>query len=610
MGRASPLRGSGLTLHGSAEPSGSRVAGVLTGRRVVVAVLLLLLVSVLVFAWQAFRAAGALFDARSRATSVELALTNGDFDAATVQLEEMRRDTGRAAGATDGILWDLGRHLPAVGETVGAVQTTAAVLHRVTTDNAPIAVRLSEAVTQGSLRPKDGRIDLAAIGVLTTDVREAAASIQEQEERLAAVDRDEVLFPFDQVVRELSGQVERAAGAARATDTAFALLPQMLGAQGPRTYLLMIQNTAEIRSTGGIPGSVAVLHADKGHVRMGFQGSARDVAVARPVRGMSESAIQVYGDTVHTDFRDITFNPDFPEVAATAARMLELRQGTRVDGVVSVDPVVLALMLRGTGPVPVTANGATVQLTHANAVAALLNTAYQVLPTQDQQDEFFEESARALFDTILAGTGNERVTITGMATGAAQHRVRVWSRHESEQARLAGTAVAGALPDSKDQPHVGLYLNDATAGKPEFYLDYQPSLSARRCLPDGRQELQASVALVSTMPKDHQRLSFWITGTGQYAPKGTIAFNLRVYSPKGGTITEVRRGEEVLSVTSDRHEDHQVAVVPMRLEPGERVVVRATVRTAAGQTGRPVLDMTPGIRLQDNGVEVTSACEE
>lgn len=32
--------------------------------------------------------------------------------------------------------------------------------------------------------------------------------------------------------------------------------------------------------------------------------------------------------------------------------------------------------------------------------------------------------------------------------------------------------------------------------------------------------------------------------------------------------------------------------------------------TAESQTGRPVLDVTPGIRLQDNGVEVTSACAE
>lgn len=582
----------------------------LTWRRVVIALLLALLLVLAVFAWQAYRAATALFDARSRANSVELAITNADFGAASEQLEAMRQETGRAAEATDGILWDAGRHLPAVGGTIGAVQTTAAVLHRVTTDNAPIGLRLSRAVTEGRLRPRDGRVDLSAVAGLTADVRKAAESIRGQQARLDDVEVDELLFPFDQVVRELAGQVDRAGSAARSTDLAFTLLPRMLGAEKPRTYLLMIQNNAEIRATGGIPGSIAILHADKGHVRMGFQGSARDIGgFDRPVPGMTRDAVQVYGTSMQTDFRDTTFNPDFPSVARTAARMLQRSQGIRVDGVLSVDPVALALMLQGTGPVEVTANGATTQLHFANAVAALLNTTYQLLPTQPQQDEFFEESARAIFDTVLSGQGNERVTITAMATGAAQRRVLVWSRHADEQRALAGTAVEGALPGEGEQPQVGMYFNDTVAGKAQFYLDYQPTVSARRCLEDGVQELRASVALESSMPRDFRRLSEWVTGNGQYAPKGSIAFNLRIYGPVAGAITGVTQDGQVVSVTADRHQDRQVAVVPVQLRPGQRMVVKATMRTGAGQTGKPVLTTTPGIRSQPNGVATTSACE-
>ncbi len=37
------------------------------------------------------------------------------------------------------------------------------------------------------------------------------------------------------------------------------LLPPMLGADGPREYLLLVQNNAEQRATGGIPGSVVQL---------------------------------------------------------------------------------------------------------------------------------------------------------------------------------------------------------------------------------------------------------------------------------------------------------------------------------------------------------------
>ena len=38
----------------------------------------------------------------------------------------------------------------------------------------------------------------------------------------------------------------------------------MLGGDGPRNYLLVFQNNAEIRATGGLPGSWAEVHAEDG----------------------------------------------------------------------------------------------------------------------------------------------------------------------------------------------------------------------------------------------------------------------------------------------------------------------------------------------------------
>jgi hypothetical protein len=566
-----------------------------------------------VFAYQTWQAASSLFAARGKAVQVERLIRAGDFDAASSELHRLRADTHRAAAATDGVLWDLGRHLPVVGADVGAVQTAASALDTVTRENAPVALRLSRAVEDGRLRPRHGRIDLDAVRDLTPAVQRAAASIRDQKARMAAVDLGALTFPFEQVIRELAGEVGRAEEAATASATAFELLPRMLGAQEPRSYLLLIQNNAEIRSTGGIPGSVAILHADRGRLRMGFQGSARDISsLDGPVGRMSPSALAVYGDTMLTDARDTTFNPDFPEVAQVTAAMLQERRGTRVDGVVSIDPVALSFLLGGTGPEELQQTGRPVSLDQGNVVAALLNLTYQLLPDPDSQDDFFESAARAIFDTVMAGQGRSARTITGLATGTAEHRVLLWSRHPGEQRRIAGTAVAGDLPaDPKDpHPQVGFYLNDATAGKPEYYLDYQPSVHAVRCRPGGRQDLEASIALSSSMPRDFSGLSPFITGTGQFAPKGTIAVNLRVYGPVGGSVTRVTVAGDPISVTSDRHEDRQVAVVPLALRPGDRVVVRAELTSGPGQSAGPVLSFTPGIRSQPNGVLLSSACTD
>ena len=569
---------------------------------------LLLLVALGMFAWQAVTASRALLDARESGEKVQRLVRAGDFDGATAALGDLRSQTHRAKDATDGVLWDLGRHVPYLGRNVGAVQTVSDVLDTATRVNAPIALQLSKAVNEGAFRPRDGQIDLAEVERLTPSVRRAADSIDRASERLAATRPDELLFPFNDLVGDLQEQVERASSASTASAHAFELLPDMLGEQEPRTYLLMIQNPAELRATGGLPGSLALLHAEDGKVSMGWQGSPNDInGIASPAVALPKDTLQQYGPSPAIDFRDLNFTPDFPEAAQIAKAMVERRRDVQLDGVVSVDPIALAQLMRGTGPVTVT-NGVT--LNAANVVQALLNQTYQVLDDPDAQNEFFEVVARKIFDSVMAGQGDQQLAIRGLAAAGGQHRVLVWSAHDDEQAVLEGTAVSGAITGSDPRhPEIGAYINDSTAGKMDYYLQYRSSAAAVVCRKDEAQDVRVTLALTSTMPADFGKLSVWILGTGQYAAQGTIAFNLRIYAPDGGEITGLTVDGETHSVTSDTHKGRQVAFLPVTLAPGQKSTVTADIRTAKGQSGDGTFSFTPGMVPAPNGVKIASACE-
>jgi hypothetical protein len=168
--------------------------------------------------------------------------------------------------------------------------------------------------------------------------------------------------------------------------------------------------------------------------------------------------------------------------------------------------------------------------------------------------------------------------------------------------------VSGALVGRSSTPQVGLYINDSTAGKMDYYLQYRSTAAAVDCRRGGAQDIRATMALTSTMPTAFQQLSPWILGTGQFAPQGTIAFNLRIYAPYGGEITGLTVDGESHSVTADKHRGRQVALLPMALKPGQLVTVTADVRTAPGQSGDGVLSFTPGIVPAPNGVRIASAC--
>ena len=61
----------------------------------------------------------------------------------------------------------------------------------------------------------------------------------------------------------------------------------------------------------------------------------------------------LYGDNLGENIRDTNLTPDFPRAAALIDAMQKRAFGTDIDGVISVDPVVLSAVLRATGPVKV-----------------------------------------------------------------------------------------------------------------------------------------------------------------------------------------------------------------------------------------------------------------
>jgi hypothetical protein len=379
----------------------------------------------------------------------------------------------------------------------------------------------------------------------------------------------------------------------------------MLGADGPRSYLLLVQNPAEIRATGGLPGSWAVLHARQGRLTMGRQGDANLFRTGRQPIPLTPDEKAIYGSGFGADPRDINFTPDFPRVAQMAAALARAH-GVRVDGVVAVDPVALAYVLQGTGPVDA---GGGVQLNSGNAALLLLNTIYRTVQDPVAQNDFYNTAARRVFDALVAGQGNQLLAIRGLVLAAGQDRVLAWSGDPAVARVIGDHKLSGALPaDTGRTAQVGLYLNDGVAGKMEFYLRQSTDLHATSCSGD-RQTLQLSTTFRSVATRGLANGSVYVTGTGEYAPRGDILMNLRIFGPWHGAIESLEVDGRSITVTGNHQKGRQVATVPVTLPPGATMTLTATMRTGPGQTGDVRVTSTPGMQLTRNPATYLSACD-
>lgn len=558
-------------------------------------VVVLLLVAVGLLARDALTARDALLGAMDEVPTAEEALRAGDVETAEAVLSEVQPLTAQARASTDGPLWSLAAHLPLFGQDVRAFSVAAATVDDLATDVLPSLTQALGTVDGDALTLTGDGVDLAPLVEAAPAMAGAAQAFDDIDARLATVDEDalhaEIAEPYAQLVE----RADDLRPVVRTADRLTALGPAMLGADGPRRYLVVALNNAELRAGGGIPGALAVLTVDGGRVALERQASTGEVPpFAEPVLPLDPGVEQLFTDRVGRFVQDTPLTPDFPTTAALTAAMWEQSQGETLDGVVATDPVALSYLLEATGPLDVGLGldgDDTVTVGSGDVVQVLLSDAYAGLEPGPQTDAFFAAVATRVLGAFLGGEADPGLARDALVRGADEHRVLVWSAHADEQERLSGTVVAGDI-DTADRAatSVGVFYNDATGGKMGYYLDTDVRLTASACAAEGRVD-SFRATLTSTAPADAATsLPWYVTGGGiSGVEPGAVRTIVTLYPPRGGQVGPVRLTDAAAGTLVADVAGRRAASLPVQLAPGESATVTFTTTTPAHGTGS-VLD--------------------
>lgn len=547
-----------------------------------------------------------LTDVASGISTIQDSVLAGDTDDVQPVIASVQADAAEAERITSRPHWSIAAALPWVGPNVSALRTVVTSADDIAADALPQLSAIADLLDPGQLVPVDGSIDLAPLTEAAPAIVASDASVQAAHEEIAAIDRDALLPVVADAVDEVAVHFDEAASQTGMAARVVQLLPAMLGDGQPRDYLVLVQNNAEPRATGGIPGVVLLLHAESGRLEITEQRSALSIGrFADPVLELGSDETALFGTQLGRYMQDVTFTPDFPRTAQLAQAMWQERYDLEVDGVLSIDPVALQGMLAATGPI--TVDG--VELTEENAAEVLLNGIYLDRPDPEDQDAFFASAASAVFTEFSSGSADATTAVDALADQVATGRVSLWSAHPDEQALLSGSTIAGELRGQfEDRPIVGVFVNDGSAAKIGYYLDSRVTLESMQCRPNGSQELHLQIELTSTAPADAATaLPDYVTGAGSdYVDPGDMRFNLLLYAPTGGAITAVNASDGSEGVLSQLHQGLPVAARSVLLGPGESASFEVTMLSGPDSTGDPLLRLTPGARPTDTEVSGTT----
>ncbi|WP_030491270.1 DUF4012 domain-containing protein [Micromonospora chokoriensis] len=553
--------------------------------------------------WIGFRgwqARAHLLNAAGLARELSAQVVGGDTDRALRTLAALQEQASAARAATTDPSWQLGRRTPIAGDDLDAVAQIAVAIDELARHAFPTLLRADLT----SLVPTGGRVDLARLTAVSAQLTEAHESVQRTRQNLAAVPADSLVSQIRKALGDLRDEIDRLASLTTAADQGARLLPPLLGASGPRRYLLVSQNLAELRATGGMFGAYAMIEAENGKVKMGKQGSSASLGRFTPAVKVPAETRALWTDLPGIYPADVNLSPHFPTAATLYREMFRRKTGTTVDGVLAVDPVVLSYLLKATGPVLVPGG---VPLASEKVVQTLLNDSYQRLDVK-QQDDFFAASAASVFDAFFKKNVNPRVLLSAFDRAITERRILFWSARPEEQRTFGESRMAGTLPEQDTVPTVGVFLNDGSGAKLGYYLRPTANLTVGECRSDGRRELRLRVTLRSTAPKSG--LSESVLGLGLAGDPYTARTLVSIFSPAGGAVLEARLDGAETALGSGTERRRQVATASVDIGPGVERALEVTVLTAKTGVGQAELWLTPTASPWTTQVHSAPSCDQ
>lgn len=162
------------------------------------------------------------------------------------------------------------------------------------------------------------------------------------------------------------------------------VLTELLGGNGPRTYLIEQVNPSELRPGGGFIGTFSVLRVDHGTILLIQSGASELLSLPRAAAGHAgyvepPGPIREFIPNTSWSFFDSNFFPDFPSNAKAGESFAQPKLAANLDAVISIDYYTVAKMLELTGPISLSAFGVTVD---ANNFVPLV-VKYDINPIYD-----------------------------------------------------------------------------------------------------------------------------------------------------------------------------------------------------------------------------------
>lgn len=324
------------------------------------------------------------------------------------------------------------------------------------------------------------------------------------------------------------------------------LVPGLIAEDSKKTYLVLFQNSTEIRPTGGFIGSYGLLTFEKGklldfNVSDIYAADGQLKGYVEPPKPIKEA----FGDNTWY-FRDSNWDPDFIVSAERAEWFLQKTTNRKVDGVIAVNLPAVKFLLEALGPINLPDYNEEVSAENLFDRAEY-RAEIDFFPGSTQKKDFLGALAREIFTKAQSASAIELLKLAqATEAGLAQKQILLNLHDPAGQKILLQQNWAGGL----------FSPNLTTTDQRPVMADYNFLVEANLGINKANYFLNRQIKQQLTILKNKEVLAVTTINYQNQSPAdawpgGVYKSYLRQFLPAGSSLVSVKIDDERLNLGRD-----------------------------------------------------------
>lgn len=516
---------------------------------------------------------------------------------ATLKLDNTVRKLDRTLSSP---VWKAVSHAPFAGKYVKSVNTLVSAAEDASDNILKPALDVMDEYPLEGLKVGDG-FSVSTINAYLNLLEDIEPRIESMTTKMQTVKlplgKTEMLSEYTQMLTKLTA-------AYKENGEYLPLFRAFLGDGSDKLYLLAAQNSAEIRASGGFPGSMGTIRIEDGVLTIDDFKTVYDMISVNPPTEAHITDTEYLLFSGSLDYaRDACYIPDFERVGEIWALAYESKNDEHIDGVISLTPVIIQKVLAYTGAVTLSDG---TELNGDNATQMLQkdlyykylsnNSSYKISNANDYVDSLFAETAKIVMGKLVDDFDINRIADYSkiFTDGGKDRTILMWMEDETAESYVKAAGCSGALNDDPSNPEAGVFFSGANGSKLGWFVSLDTQIGDDVTInDDGSRTYDVTVTVSNDITRDDMyRAGNYIIGNYN----GQVESYLHLFAPADGTISDFETSNS-MTMNMDEYHGLEVAYnVEFMLAPSNPVTVTYKVTTAPGVSTPLKISQTPTLQ--------------